>query len=153
MLSYQLTLQKLLPIILTVSCCFTVIHKTLAQCSSQIGELKVVNFQHEDGIFICYNDIFDVELEDYELMDSQQLYYVYHNVEDVLNSEILKVDTMKTDGFLNDEFAPDTLYLTAVASSAASLNWLQDSLRFLVIRLKFFVYLQYLLIIIHVISP
>ncbi len=127
MLSNQLNLLKARPIILTISCCLALLSQSYAQCTSQLGELKVLNDHRDNGIFICHNDTLKVEVDHYELMDSQQLYYVYHIGEDILNSDYLKVDTMETDGLVNDHFATDTVYVTTIVSKLAISDWLQDS--------------------------
>jgi len=102
---------------------FLFIHQTKAQCSSRIGELKVFNFQHEDGIFVCYNDTLKVAIEDYELMDSQKLYYVYHSNVDVLNSTIIDVDTMQMGGLVNRFTSTTQLYITALVAKEGFINF------------------------------
>jgi len=127
MLFNKLNLFKACPIILWITCIFLFSRTASAQCTSQVGKLKVLNYQHGDGIFICYNDTLKVEIESYELADSQQLYYVYHDKKNVFDGTIIEVDTIKTYDFVNNDFSPDTLYITAIASKAKSFNWLEDS--------------------------
>lgn len=71
MLSNKFTQSNIYLIILIVLCSFLFTSKTAAQCSSQIGELQVLNDPHEKGIFICYNDTAKVAIDDFQLMDSQ----------------------------------------------------------------------------------
>jgi len=114
-------------IMLTAAYMFSFIHQTTAQCNNQIGELQVLNYQHEDGIFICYKDTLKVEIESYELMDRQQLYYIYHNGADVLNSTIIDIDTIKSEGIINNNQILNT-YVTAIISKAKSFDLvLEDS--------------------------
>lgn len=44
-----------------------------------------------------------------------------------MNIELIKVDILETDGFINDDFALDTLYVTALISKASPVNWSEDS--------------------------
>jgi len=116
MLFSKIQLSKARPFILIVLSIFLFIHQSIAQCNSQIGELKVLNFQHEDGIFICYNDTLKVEVEGYELVDSQKLYYVYHTDRDNFDLT-LKVDTVNTIGLINNSYPYNVkLYATAIVA-------------------------------------
>lgn len=128
-------LRKALIAILLTTLLLSFSNKCLAQCNGQIDTLSVLNPLHKlgtfplqkYGIFICYNDTLKVELDGYELMDSQKLYYVYHSETDVLNSLIIDIDTMKTDGFINRNDTLEKLYATAIISNSRSNNWLEDS--------------------------
>jgi len=122
-----LKLHKALLVIFLTALLLPSINKCLAQCNSQIGTLNVLNPQHQDGIFICYKDTLQVELDSYELMDSQQLFYVYHDGADILTSNIIKIDTDKTDGFINLNDTLKMLYLTAIVSDSEFSNWQEDN--------------------------
>lgn len=119
-------LNKALPAIIYTALILVFSNNCFAQCNNQIGTLNVLNPHHKDGVFICYEDTLQVELTDYELMDSQKLYYVYHARSNV-NSLIIDVDTTKTDGFINILSTPPKLYVTAVIGNDKPSSWLKDS--------------------------
>jgi len=104
--------------------CFT-LNFVAAQCTTELGLLSSSNFQKNESVFVCYEDTLKVELSDYQLMEGQQLYYVYHYSENYIDG-IYKIDTGLTSGIINDLFS-NKVFVTAIATSSNSLYEIDDT--------------------------
>jgi len=104
--------------------CFT-LNFVAAQCTTELGLLSSSNFQKNESVFVCYEDTLKVELSDYQLMEGQQLYYVYHYSENYIDG-IYKIDTGLTSGIINDLFS-NKVYTTVIATSSNSLYEIDDT--------------------------
>lgn len=100
-----------------------------AQCTTQVGQLSTPNFQKDERAFICYEDTFKVELSNYQLMEGQELYFLYHYDEDDI-FDIHKIDTLITNGVINNRstsLASNKLFVTAVATKSNTLFEIDDT--------------------------
>jgi len=103
--------------LLTTSLAFT-------QCATQLGTLNSPNFQKDGSVFVCFEDTFKVELSNYQLMEGQKLYYVYHFDKDYTLG-YFKIDTAETEGMINSY--PDEIFVTAIITNSNSLFEIDDS--------------------------
>jgi len=103
--------------------CFT-LNFVAAQCTTELGLLSSSNFQKNESVFVCYEDTLKVELSDYQLMEGQELYYVYHFDKDYTLGHF-KIDTAETEGMINSY--RDEIFVTAIITNSNSLFEIDDS--------------------------